>query len=151
MIRIRTAFVFDESGCQTPEDEAQTAVDELAGLGLAVKVAKVATNMMDLYRDHFDLLVIDYGGLSTMGGDHANMQVWRACKYAEDHPGTLIILWSKFTERVYRGELQSTFGHLNNVLLRFKQDETIYDDVPERFGEKVKDWFGIGRGVKSLS
>lgn len=146
---IKTAFVFDESGYQTPEDEMQLAVDELAALGIAVKVAKVATNMMDVYREHFDLLVIDYGGLSTMGGSHANMQVWTACKYAEDHPGALVILWSKFTERVYRGELQEAFGHLNNVLLRFEQDKTIYDDVPERFGRKVKDWFGVGQQAEA--
>lgn len=140
---IKTAFVFDESGFQTPEDEAQLAIEELAALGIAVRIAKVATNMMDIYRDRFELLIIDYGGLSTMGGSHANMQVWTACKYAEDHPGTLVVLWSKFTERVYRGELRETFGHLTNVLLRFEQNETVYDNAPERFGKMIKAWFGV--------
>ena len=115
---------------------------ELEGIGITVRVDKTASNMMGVYRDRFDLLVIDYGGLSTFGGSHAGMQVWAACKYAEDHPGCLVVLWSKFTERVYRGELEAEFGLLDNVLLRYGKDETGYDK-PERFNAKIRAWFGI--------
>lgn len=143
---IKTAFVFDESGNMSPEDEANLAVDELTSFGIDVSVSGIGSTMMDIYRDSFDLLIIDYGGLSTMGGSHAEMQVWSACNYAENHPGSLVVLWSKYTERVYRGELAETFGHLGNVLLRFEQHESAYDfseDSSRRFKERIQAWFEV--------
>ena len=141
---IRTAFVFDDSGYHPSiDDEVKIVVDELALIGIFVEIAQTASNMMEVYRGRFELLVIDYGGLSTMGGSHAGMQVWSACKYAEDHPGSLVVLWSKFTERIYRGELEAEFGLLDNVLLRYAKEESGYEKT-ERFNAKIQAWFGVG-------
>lgn len=145
MDTVRAAFVFDEAGVVSLADEVALAVAELAELGVTITVAKTSRLMQDVYRDTFDLLVLDYGGLSTAGGSHAEMQVWSACNYAENHPGSLVVLWSKFTERIYRGELEDTFGHLDNVLLRFERNESAYDfskDGSRRFRTRLQVWFG---------
>jgi len=146
---IRTGFVFDESGLYSIDDEVALAVDELCVLGLDVEVSAQGHTMMDIYKESFDLLVIDYGGLGVMGGSHANSQVWAACQYAGNHPGSLVVLWTKYTANLYWDGLDETFSHLDNIVIRFERHESAYAFSEDVFRGKIQRWFGVGqKGVK---
>jgi len=139
---IKIGCVFDESGAYTIEEEIEEVIQFFDLLDLECEVVTQAYHMMDLGQKRLDCLILDYGGVAARGNTaSANMQIWAACNYAENHPGALVIIWTKYTARVYEDELKSEFGHLTNVLLRFEGDESPYSGDESRFQQAVKRWF----------
>lgn len=148
MSQITAAFIFDPALSSTLDEQVTEVVEVFhAELGLHLTPILEAEHMADLLAAGVvpDVLVIDYGGLSIMNQATGNMQVWSACHFAEQHPSVLVVLWTKYTARLYEGELEREFGHLPNILPRYRPEESPYDYRPEvtgPFREAVKRWFG---------
>lgn len=145
-MEIRTAFVFDETAAYTLENEVEAAIESLEIIGLKnIKVAHSGHSLREIFGKRFDLVIIDYGGASLgYGSATATVEVDAACRWAENHPGALVVIWTKYTAMLYEDELQAEFGHLDNVLLRYDASESVYgNDLngPARFQEKLRQWF----------
>jgi len=140
---IRVGFVFDELG--NPEKEQAEAIMELNEMGLTdIEVVLTDSNMFKMRDISLDLLIIDYGGMATLPGGNAsaNMQIWSACNYAEEHPGTLLILWTAFTRVLYEKELMEQFGSLDNITYHYASN--VYEDLScDQLQSKLSAWFGI--------
>jgi hypothetical protein len=92
-----------------------------------------------------DLLVIDYGGLSFGYGDGwtlAHYEVRRACEWAENHPGKLMVIWTAHTARLYSDELNDAFGHLDNIIVRYHDFGPRGDADEVAMWAKIEQWLG---------
>jgi hypothetical protein len=124
---------FDE----TVEEEVQRIISTLQLENIPVVLKEFQECMTpEMFHSDADIMIIDYGGISFGASDTAAFNIKFACKWAEDHPGKLLILWTVFTEMIYKNELEIYFGHLNNIVTRFS------NNGEENFG-KIKQWFGI--------
>jgi hypothetical protein len=156
MKKIRTAFIFDPAPSffakEGIDGEVRGVLMELDALcdltgdqHFPVTVAYKAEAIgLDFFRKSFDLVIIDYGGLSTMGAMGSGIaQVDAACRYAEEHLGCLLVIWTGYTANIYEDELREQFGHLDNIVCRYKDSSSVYgnlDGDPE-FIAKFKAWF----------
>jgi len=93
-----------------------------------------------------DLLIIDYGGMSSMGAhDTALFNVKETLKWMDDHPGKLIIIWTMFTEYLFAEAIEEMeIKERNNVILigKLKADEL------DEAWSKVRLWFGIEKPLE---
>ncbi len=149
--QIRTAFIFDY--LSDLDEEIKGAIMEIDGFcgfvgdkHLPIKIVEKSQALtIEILKTPYDLLIMDYGGVSVMGGSsNASVQVSAACQYAEDHPSCLVVIWTGYTAEVYQDELKDQFGHLNNIVCRYKPGH-VYENLdgsPE-FIKKFKAWFGI--------
>lgn len=123
-----------------PEKEAEDIIDTFRMLGLDCKLAFHTTTMAEAKDKSPDMLVIDYGGMGDSGAwDAAQYQVRYACRWAEEHPGKPMVIWTVYTKDLYEGELEKQFGHLGNVFARYTNEH--YNDLP--FIERIAIWLGI--------
>ncbi len=145
---IRTAFIFDE-GAVSLSESVQDAIGELnaiAGLspGRSLDIA-VALQTSQLQRadlqNSYDLVVIDYGGVGVWNQASANAQIWAVCAYAEDHPSTLVVIWTGFTARVYREQIEPQFANVSNIVCRY--GDSVYEDLngSPGFLDTFRRWF----------
>ena len=155
--KIKTGFVFDPVGSGTIEEEVEMAVFELRKIGLDVEVKAMDDGMVDFANRSLDLLIVDYGGVSLGGAyDLATYQIKEACQWADERPGSLMVIWTKFTSIVYQDELEREFGHLDNVLLRFEGKDGSYDFMGRenpntRFNNAIRTWFGLTGEIVDLT
>lgn len=75
----------------------------------------VITEMMDSPGDlsgsrDVDVLVVDYGGLHGAYGDIVYRYSDAVAKWADEHPGKLVVLWTSFTCNMYRTVFEREFG-----------------------------------------
>ena len=49
------------------------------------------------------------------------------------------MIWTSLTSRLYEDELQEEFGHLDNVVVRYPND----DPNGGRFPARLQAWFGL--------
>lgn len=89
-----------------------------------------------------DTLIIDYGGAAVFGvSEPARYEVRQACKWAEEHPGKPMVIWTGHTRMLYEWELQDQFGHLPNVLSRFAPGKFMGEDPV--FWAQYRQWLGL--------
>lgn len=62
------------------------------------------------------LIIIDYGGMLP-GQSTDVQQVTEVIKWAQDHPSRLVLIWTTFTARIWKFDLEDEFQDLDNVLL----------------------------------
>lgn len=105
---------------------------------------------MDADSHTLDILVVDYGGLSTgMGFDAAGMVrdfslFMRG--YIQDHPSVAVVIFSKMTETVYGDVVAEEIGqdidqHEPNVFL-FDRHSSTYCTIKVCINQKVDESFG---------
>lgn len=140
MPAIKTLCVFDPmiSAGMTADEQAAQEIEALREIDLLDVVLIARLDGMIRVKDYDpDLLLIDYGGLSAQYGcwERAVTEVEYACKWAEDHPGKLMVIWTYFTSRLYR-EVEDQFKHLTNVLVR-----TMDRDSDEKVLAGMRAWF----------
>lgn len=151
---IRAGFVFDGYGDEGAwMDEVEGAIIELndiAGLGMSTgntldinAVLKTGALRSADLREKYDLLVIDYGGMSTTGAEgSAISQIDAVCTYADMHPGTLVIIWTGYTADVYLNQVAPNFEGLDNVVCRYMSVmESMTESGDPEFVEKFRNWF----------
>jgi len=141
MSKIKVAIVTDASEMADPEMELDNIRWQLEDeWGLDIEIAKFCHHMMDIHQDPYDLLIVDYGGLSINNNALGNMQIWGVCHWAEEHPGSIALLWTQFTQFLYEGELQTEFGHIENVWMRYSDSTNSKKD--DDLGGRLRQWFG---------
>jgi len=102
---IKVAWVNDARGSYkcTPEEEVEEGVRELTkDLGYKLDLVAHSRFMENVDRLDIDLLVFDYGGASGAYSDTPWTQLEAACRWAQEHPGRLVLLYSSFTGRMYQ-------------------------------------------------
>jgi len=151
---IKTAFIFDPSPAymdQTLEEEARFAIMELEGIfnlrgrqHLDIEVAFVGEYVSkEFSQGRYDLVIIDYGGMSSMGASGtAASQIDAVCRYAQEHPSCLVVIWTGYTAEVYEDEVEEHFSGVDNIVARYKAFQVFgnLDGRPE-FIEKLTHWF----------
>ena len=138
---IKIGIINDPLGSSgfTPEEEAEEIALTLRSSGLASELVAHGNDLRAVQDKDIDVLIIDYGGMSVYGSfESAEYNIRRACEWAEEHPGKLMVIWTPFTARAYEGELQDRFGHLDNILMRY-DSEHYYD---HGFIERIAVWTG---------
>lgn len=101
---VRTAIVLDPIGWSgaTPDEERDQILEELRENDLEPKLVHYGHNPLDLPETQIDLLVVDYGALWQQGmGDWTR----HLLRYAEDHPNSLIVVWTTMTVDLFVSEL----------------------------------------------
>jgi len=120
------------------EEEHQEITDELMELLGKLDIVYAGLDLLEACERGPDLLLLDYGGMYTAGApDTAAYNIRYARKWAEEHPGKLLVLWSKFTGVAYRNEAEQEFGLLNNVCYPTAWDKQAMFD-------KIQGWFANG-------
>ena len=132
---IKVAVVFDPDGF-TPEKHGYLIETFLGANGIEAKVVTTGFGMHIMDRSDAEILVIDYGGMSICGsGDVALRQVHEAIRWADEHPGGLLVIWSDFTASLYY-EVKEGFKHLDNVVFRA-------GDTGREAIEQIKKWASV--------
>ncbi len=102
-------------------------------LELPIKISMRATGMHEARDRRFDVLIIDYGAMSFGAQSTGEWQIRAACEWAENHPGSLLVLWTWHTQRLYERELESQFGHIQNAILRYDGDTQLKNTLSRWF------------------
>jgi hypothetical protein len=149
MDKIRVAVIVDPFGVESLEEEVGNIMFAMENLELPCELVKFGESPMILKDTSADLVIIDYGGMSLMGGwDTAKANIGYVCQWAEDHPSKVVLIWTNYTARVYLDELENHFGQLNNIFFRFPNDPfhlfgvKEYDDHRNNLRKALKTWFG---------
>ncbi len=131
---IRTALILDPMG---GDDEADKIVEFLRDMEFDVEPVCQGMGMHEArnYVGQIDLLILDYGGMTIGARDTCKWQVREALMWAEQHPSSLVLIWTWFTAELYQ-EVINEFKPFANVLVRTNDDDSLID--------RAKKWLGIG-------
>jgi hypothetical protein len=141
MKKLSTLVLMDETGAYTPQWQLEGIVEELQNNNIDIYVKKHSWHMMDLLKEKADMLIVDYGGVGIMNSATANSQLWAVCAWAENHPSSLVILWSPLTRRYYEQELKEEFPDLKNIVIRYLAAGVSEPD--REYVEKIKSWIKL--------
>lgn len=134
---LKIGIVVDPSG-YTLEEEQKIIAGNFCYSGIPVDVRFIEHGMKD-FNKSVDVLVIDYGGMDIFGSPAmAREQVRLACKWAEEHPGKVLFLFTKHTSAIYKDELESEFADLNNIIFCYN-----WDTYREDGYDKLVEWFSL--------
>lgn len=95
----KVATVLDPEGTwgATPEDERVEIMKDLTRWGLSVQDVGHWSRLRQVPPEtEIDLLAIDYGAL-WQNGSYMDDESHDLLRFVEDHPGTLVVLWSSMT------------------------------------------------------
>ena len=143
MRSIKTAWVNDPVGSlgRTSTEEMIEDRDMLArSLGYEIDVTKHANSMADVQGQHFDLLVFDYGGAANSYGKSAWDEFDAVIAWAEDHPGTLVLIYSSFSGNMYRNLLQGRADSTELANIKVWHDPDPDRDLRDSM-EDARAWF----------
>ena len=154
MKKVKTAFIFDPAPgiFKDISHEVRVArgeIDAICGfeddrhfpLKIAYKEETITEEMMS---KNFDLFILDYGGMAYSGASGmVEFMVETVCKYARDHPGCLVVIWTEYTAEFYQDELEKEFGHLDNLICRYGNSFEIHENRygSDEFIKKFRSWF----------
>jgi hypothetical protein len=141
MKKLTALVLMDETEAYTPEWQLEGIVEELQNNNIEIHVKKHSWHMMDLLKEKADLLIADYGGVGIMNSASANSQLWAVCSWAENHPSSLVILWSPLTRRYYEQELKEQFPNLENIVIRYPVSGE--NEPDKEYIEKIKLWMKL--------
>ena len=141
MRKVRVGLVMDPASSlgRTHEEEVEDTLEQITWLlELKLELVVEGTGMHKIPDDAgLDLLVIDYGGMSGYGGsDTAQRQIGRACEWAEEHTGSLVLLWTWHTQAIYQNELRREFGDAINIKPYYAGSGNNHDEI--------RSWFAFG-------
>jgi hypothetical protein len=147
MTEIKTAIIIDSSyNNDRNQSEIRGILATLADateLPLSLVASGTDTRILKEH-DDLDLVVIDYGGLSTSYGaswERAEWEVRTVCEWAREHPGKLVVLWTAFTHRIYAEGLEDDFGGLDNIAWRIHLDSWDYDAGMNALIGRMRQWY----------
>lgn len=129
---IETGIICDPVSANVEADQKEIELC-LREFGLPINVVLRGIGMHQVGNRRLDLLIIDYGALSFGAHSTGEWQIRAACQWADNHPGSLLVLWTWFTQQLYERELKERFAHLDNILL--------YCADPDQTSVALKRWF----------
>lgn len=140
-----TAYIFDFDLFHDAQEELQMLKDEMERVGLLEHLDIQTSNELELIDEskHFDLVILDLGGMSMSGGSGFVESMARMVRnWLDFHPGTLLLIWTYFTRDVYESASGDVLGEdtarLRNVAVRFN---THNEEI--EWAGIVKQWLGI--------
>lgn len=141
MDKIRVFYLIDFMGSAdtSPEEEVQETIRHFLELGVPVEL--LAWSFSFHVINDFpgtDMVILDYGGVMPGCGDMVTGQIRDVWKWAQDHPGKLVVVYSSFTWAMYSDEMIREFGKLKNVCYAFAEGMD-YDDL-------ILQWYQVERG-----
>jgi len=91
-----------------------------------------------------DVLIFDYGAAQFGATEMARWQANDAHKWAEDHPSSVLLLWTSFTKQIYEAEWGAYSNHAN-VIYRFESPplEADDDDLFDHVFIAIAKWLGL--------
>jgi hypothetical protein len=102
------------------EAEAEFLVEGLEMLGINATVVFRSHTLTDISSMDKDvgMVFVDYGGVANGYGITEKLRPgWRAMQaWAREHPGTLVVIWTGFTTRLFRYEFDGEESE-DNILL----------------------------------
>jgi hypothetical protein len=141
---IKTLIVTGYMGSlgERPEEEAAYIARlflELYGMQLDYTHTTAVNEIDASYR----LVIIDYGGLMPGAESAAEWQVRAVCEWAEEHPSRLVLIWSLFTAKIWKSEVEDHFHEQSNILLWVPVDDRGWSalklDEETKYQNKVTD------------
>jgi hypothetical protein len=155
MRKIRVGWVNDAygSGGGTADEEAADDIKRLEStLEYKLESVVIGRHMSDVADKDIDLLAFDYGGAAHSYSNTPLIELKAMIKWAEEHPGRLVILYSQMTGRMYSRYVKSEFfvGSVPSNI-RYWHLPDIHaswdDDTRER--ENIAAWFAGGEFERS--
>ena len=150
--KIKTLIVTDYMGTltQEPEEEAEDIARQFQQdykIELDWTHQTAANNLDEV---NPKLIIIDYGGIMP-GSDTDLHQVRAVGKWAQAHPSRLVLIWTSFTSRIWKFDLEDEFDEMDNVLLwepggEYYHSSTPFDELQEHQQEtilKIRYWYNI--------
>lgn len=124
---IRT-FILRDYPFGDPDAEIESILLGLRLEGIKAEIIADSSGPQDL-RDHrFDLLIIDYGGMASMGSQGTALHNLRyTITWLEDHPSVVAIVWTFFTGELVR-EIYDSFADAPANLFIYDGKEGISDE-----------------------
>ena len=124
---VRT-FILRDYPFGDPDDEIKAILLELSLEGIKGDIVADTSAPQEL-RDHgFDLLIIDYGGMASMGASGVALHNLRyTINWLEDHPSVVAIVWTFFTGELV-GEIYDNFADAPANLFIYEGKERISDE-----------------------
>lgn len=112
--------------------------------GIKAEIIADSPGPQDLKDHRFDLLIIDYGGMASMGSHGTALHNLRyTIDWLEDHPSVVAIVWTFFTGELV-GEIYDNFADAPANLFIYEGKKGISDEkwvqirallgVPDPFG-----------------
>jgi hypothetical protein len=146
---VRIAIVTDVY-CDDPNAERQEIVtqfkgqleDELDGDQVDVRVVASGRGVHEVADKNVDVLILDYGAATFGSRDMGIWQVGDGCRWAEEHPGRVLLLWTSFTNQLYKDELEREYGHLTNIIYRYEEPYDL-DDAGDPVLRAIAKWIGL--------
>lgn len=94
----RVGVCIDNMGTfgETPDEERDSILKDLTRLGLEPELVFYGHDPLAIpFERQIDLLVVDYGIIATQGG--ADDWTRRLLQWADEHPGSVLLIWSSMT------------------------------------------------------
>lgn len=105
----RVGVCIDNMGTlgETPDQEREEILEDLGRLGLEPVLVFYGHDPMAIpFERQMDLLVVDYGIISIQGG--ADDWTRRLLQWADEHPGSVLLIWSSMTADGFVFELRDS-------------------------------------------
>lgn len=147
---IRVAWVNDVRASQgmTAGEEAEKEIYALqVRLRYKLHLVKQSLFIEDVEQLDIDLLVFDYGGAASSYSDRLWDQFEAMCRWAHEHPGRLVLLYTGMTGKMYQNligvEAYAALAAANIQLWQLPGwEHTVDDDIAQR--DKIRAWFTGG-------
>ncbi len=144
--KVKVAIVNDYYGStdETDEEERAWYIKALNGAGIPAVLVFGANVPYELKNaPDFDLLIVDYGGMAARNFELGLDQVRVVRRWAEEHPGHLVVMWTYFTVKLYK-ELVAEVGDLDNIIVRSEDPEEW-----DAFHNTLREWLGLPKKENS--
>jgi len=118
---LHTFVIVDPVGSWlTTAEEVEDIIKTLSNWGLQTRLVGHdvdARALVNIYPNDIDLLVLDYGGVSSgYGWDTVFANLSYLLNWVSDHPGKILLVWTGFTRSILESDEFSAFRELENVL-----------------------------------
>lgn len=125
------------AGFGSDEEAAHDAARLQGTLGRVVHLAGAGRSLYGFRDWAIDLLVLDYGGMGPGAEATVHAQIDYALHWAEDHPNTLLLIYTEFTAMEYGPELKDTFGHVPNIVPFYAKSDEEQEGLRSWFPETI--------------
>lgn len=146
-LKVYALFDFMGSSDKTTEEEAADAIEQLAVEGIEAELVGCTSYITDDMNHSVDMLLVDFGGVMPGAQDTIDSNLREVRKWAEEHPGKLVVIWTQFTAEMYYNAVDSEFGDIDNVIYLFASmhHDDFYESTFDRMDtmyDKIRAWYG---------
>lgn len=124
-------------------EQFQRQLESVVNEPLNVEVKATGRGIHEVKDVIVDVLILDYGAAQFGATEMGRWQSRDARKWAEDHPGKILLLWTSFTKQLYETEW-SQYDNLPNVIYRWEEPPLeADDDLMDHAFAAIAVWLGL--------